>query len=123
MSFKLFNKSIFHLHELEQRTTSPEELEAIRTVKIAFSFVLHVGEWYGFDEYLESIQLARTSGPLESFATREEADAWMEKQPEPPPPAVVAIGSELYSVGYNRRRAVRALIRIPTQQELDTGAP
>lgn len=121
--FDLFDKTCFHLYEMEQRMSSPEELEAIRTAKIAFHFVMDVGEHHGFEEYLDTLHSSWTSRPVQSFTTREEADSWLEKQPEPPPSAVAAIGSELYSVGYNRRRRLRVLIRIPPQQELDTGAP
>ncbi|WP_146210013.1 hypothetical protein [Vitiosangium sp. GDMCC 1.1324] len=121
--FDFFKWTCFHLHELEQRISSPQELEAIGAARISLDFVMHVGEHHGFEEYLESIHSARASGPLQFFATREEADTWLNMQPEPPPPTVVAIGSELYSVGYHRLRALRVLIRIPTQQELRPGAP
>jgi hypothetical protein len=118
-----FNKTCFLLYEMEQRMSSPEELEAIRIAKIAFHFVMDVGEHHGFEEYLDTLHSSRTSRPVRSFATREEADSWLEKQPEPPPSATVAIGNELYAVGYNRRKGLRVLIRIPPQRELDTGAP
>jgi hypothetical protein len=121
--FNLYRWACFHLYVMEQRISSPEELEAIRTAKIAFDFVTYVGEEHGFEEYLEGIRSSRASRALLSFATRQEADAWLKNQPEPPPPAVIAIGNELYSVGYDRRRALRVLIRIPTQQELGAGAP
>jgi hypothetical protein len=121
--FKLYSRTCYDLYQMEKRTSSPEELGAIRTAKIAFHFVMHVGEEYGFEDYLLSIRSARTAPPLQSFATRKEADTWLATQPEPPPPAVVAIGNELYAAGYNRRRALRLLIRIPTPQELDPGAP
>jgi hypothetical protein len=49
--------------------------------------------------------------------------AWLERPHSPPIRAVVTIRSELFSVGYNRRRGLRLLTRIPSQQELDTGAP
>jgi hypothetical protein len=121
--FDCYKRTLFYLYELEQPPSSPEELMAIWTAKIAFDFIGYVGEWHGFEEYMESIRAPRNSRPLQSFATREDADSWLEHQPEPLPPAVVAIGSELFSVGYNRRRGLRLLIRIPPQQELDAGAP
>ncbi|MFL5358475.1 hypothetical protein [Archangium sp.] len=121
--FDFFNWTCFHLYEMEKRMSSPEELEAMRAAKIAFNFVMEVGEYHGFEEYRETVHSSRTSSPLQSFANQGEADAWLAKQPEPPPPEVVAIGNELYSVGYNRLRALRVLIRIPTPQELNTGAP
>jgi hypothetical protein len=121
--FKLYMKTCDALYQMEKRISSPEELEAIRTAKISFDFVMNEGEEYGVEDYLESIRSARTSRPLESFATREEAETWLATQPEPLHPAVVAIGNELYSAGYNRHRGLRLLLRIPTQQELDTRAP
>ncbi|WP_152622082.1 hypothetical protein [Archangium violaceum] len=121
--FELYRWACFHLHPMEQRISSPEEREAIRTTRIAFDFVMYVGEEHGFEDFLRSLHAARTSRPLQSFATREAAESWLETQPEPPPPAVVAIGGELYAVGYNRRREVRVLIRIPQQRELDAGPP
>ncbi|WPB74490.1 hypothetical protein KYC5002_36415 [Archangium violaceum] len=121
--FKLYDRTCYDLHQMEKRMSSPEELEAIRTARISFNFVMREGEEYGFEEYMESLRSARTAPPLVSFATHEEADSWLATQPEPPPPAVVSIGNELYSVGYNRRRKMRLLIRIPTQAELDSSAP
>ncbi|OJT21054.1 hypothetical protein BO221_29705 [Archangium sp. Cb G35] len=121
--FKLYDRTCYDLHQMEKRMSSPEELEAIRTAKISFNFVMRVGEEYGFEEYLESLRFARTAPRLASFATHEEADSWLATQPEPPPPAVVSIGNELYSVGYNRHRKMRVLIRIPPQRELDSSAP
>jgi hypothetical protein len=120
--FDLLNVVCFHLYEMEQRMSSPAELEALKTAKIAFHFVMWTGEGHGFEEYLETLHSSRTSPPLLSFSTREETDSWLATQPEPPPPAVVAIGRDLYSVGYNRRRGLRVLLRIPTPQELDAGA-
>jgi hypothetical protein len=113
--FDLFEKTCLHLHELEQRMSSPEELDALRTAKLAFHFVMNVGESLGLEAYLETLEASMSSPPVLSFATRQEADSWLAQQPEPPPPAVVAIGSGLYSVGYNRRRGGRVLLRIPTQ--------
>ncbi|ATB29605.1 hypothetical protein [Melittangium boletus] len=117
--FGFANWSFFHLHQLEQRLSSPEEIDALRVAKLAFHFVMDVGEDHGFEEYRRTLLASRTSHPLQSFATREEADTWLATQPEPPPPAVVAIGGDLYSVGYNRLKRYRVMIRIPTQQELD----
>lgn len=120
--FDFFKWTCFHLYELEKRVSSPEELEATKAARIAFEFVMGVGEYHGFEEYRETVHSSLTSRPILSFANREEADSWLAKQPEPPVPAVVSITSELYSVGYNRLRRLRVLIRIPTRQELETGA-
>jgi hypothetical protein len=121
--FDLCNKTCLHLYEMEQRMSSPEEVEAIRIAKIAFHFVMDVGEHHGFEAYLDTLRSSSDASTVRSFATREEAYSWLETQPSPPPPAVVAIGSDLYSVGFNRRKGLRVLIRIPTRRELDIGSP
>lgn len=121
--FAFFEWTSFHLYKLEQHLSSAEQREAMSAAKIAFHFVMHVGEYHGFEEYLGTLHTAMTPGPHLAFSTRQEADTWLEKQPEPPPPAVIAIGHKLYSVGYNRLRSLRVLIRLPTQQELDSGVP
>jgi hypothetical protein len=121
--FALYRWVCFHLYAMEQRISSAEQLEAVRTARIAFDFVMHVGEEHGFEDFLESVRSASASRPVQSFATLEAAGSWLETQPEPPPPAVVAVGGELYSVGYNRGCGSRVLIRIPTPRELDAGAP
>ncbi|MFY0562570.1 hypothetical protein ACN28E_01900 [Archangium lansingense] len=121
--FGLYERTCYDLYQMEKHVTSPEELESIRIAKISFHFVMHEGEEYGFEDYLESIRSARSAPPRKSFTTRAEADTWLATQPEPPPPVVVAIGNELYAAGYNRRRGLRLLIRHPTPPELNTGAP
>ncbi|OJH41710.1 hypothetical protein [Cystobacter ferrugineus] len=122
--FDLLNVVCFYLYEMEQRMSSPEEIEALKTAKIAFHFVMDTGEEHGFKEYLETLRSSMVSpAALQSFSTREEAESWLARQPEPPPPVVVAIGRDLYSVGYNRRHQMRLLLRIPTPQVLDTRAP
>lgn len=117
-----YKRTCYHLSELEKRLSSHEQLEATRAARISFDFVMRMGEEHGFEDYLEGIRSARTSPTLRSFASREEADTWLMTQPEPPPPTVVAIGSNLYVAGYNRRGRLRVLTRLPAQQELDTGA-
>lgn len=119
---ELYSRTCHHLHELEKRTSSPEQLAAIRTAKVSLDFVMRLGEAHGFEDYLESIRAASASPPLRSFENQAAADAWLMTQPEPPPPAVVAIENELYAVGYNRRRGLRVLTRIPTHHELAAGA-
>lgn len=117
--FDLLNKTSYHLHEFEPRLSSPEEYEALRITRIAFHFVMHMGEDHGFEEYLEALDASRRSRPRQSFATPQEAESWLATQPEPPPPSVVAIGSELYAVGYHRGRGLRVLLRLPTPLELN----
>lgn len=108
----------FHLHELEPHLSSPEEYNALEAAKIAFHFVMHLGETHGFQEYQSAVHASRTPPPSHTFASRGEAAHWLAAQTEPPPSVVIAIGDELHSVGYNRLKRLPILIRIPTPLEL-----
>ncbi|MCP3140619.1 hypothetical protein [Pyxidicoccus xibeiensis] len=122
--FSLFDHykwACYYLSALEKRLSSPQHLEAIRTARLAFDFVMRMGEEHGFEDYVGSIRSARAAPPFRSFARQEDADTWLDAQPEPPPSVVVAVGNELYAVGYNRRGRRRVLTRIPTNQELAAG--
>ncbi|MET0405936.1 MAG: hypothetical protein ABW123_26190 [Cystobacter sp.] len=121
--FTLYTFVCFHLHALEQRLSSSEEREALRVARLSFEFVMGSGEYHGLEEYLETLRTSRTSPPLHFFSAREDAESWLRTQPEPPAPAVISIGHDLYSVGYHRRRALPMLLRLPSLQELDAGAP
>jgi hypothetical protein len=115
----LIKRTLFLLHEVEQDTTAPEQIEAIRTAKIAFHFILGRGERHGFEDYLNGFDSDLSLRPLLSFPTREDADIWLREHPAPPHGAIVGIGEQLYSVGFDRKSGLRVLVRIPTQQELD----
>lgn len=117
--FDFFKWTAFHLYEVEKRIRTPEELEALGATRIAFEFVMHIGEQYGFAEYWQTLQELKVSPSLQSFPNRAEAESWLDRQPEPPPPAAVAIGGELHSVGYSRLKQLRVMIRIPMPRELD----
>jgi hypothetical protein len=121
--FDLYNYVCFHFYWMERRgVTFPEELEVLQVAQSAFSFVMRQGEEHGFEAYLESLRSARSASPRLALASREEADAWLEKQPAPPPPRVVSLGDDLYAVGYHRLRARPLLIRLPRPRELDAAA-
>jgi hypothetical protein len=118
MSDELFDKTLVFLHKVEQRGHSPEELEALRTAKIALHFIQSIGESYGFEDYLQNFNSEAPPAPLLSFATREEADLWLKSHPAPPHGAVVQIAEARYSVGFERKSGLRVLVRIPSAEEL-----
>ena len=117
--FELLEWTAFYLYELEKRIASPEAHEALRVSKIAFHFVMDSGEEHGFEEYQQTLHASEEEQPVHAFATQQEANNWLARQPEPPTPVVVSVGNERLSVGYDRLRRRRVLIRLPTRQELD----
>ena len=118
MSDDLFDKTLVWLHEVEQRTETHEELDALKTAKIALHFIQAIGESYGFEDYLRNFNSKAPLDPLLSFATRQEADKWLKDHPAPPHGAVVRIAESRYSVGFDRKSGLRVLVRIPPTEEL-----
>ena len=104
------------------RLLVPEELESLRAARIAFEFVMAMGEDHGFADSRSTLFASTATPPRQSFATREEADTWLATQPQPPLPAVVAIGGARYFLGYHRLKQQRVLIRLPMTHALDPGA-
>lgn len=59
--------------------------------------------------YLEDMTSDGLPAPVATFATREEAEAWLHAQPEPPRQVFIQIGGEHYLVAYHHRIHLRAL--------------
>lgn len=114
----LFDKTLILLHKVEQRGGSQEELEALKTAKIALHFIQAIGESYGFEDYLQNFASKEPLAPLLSFGKREEADSWLKNHPAPPHGAVICIADARYSVGFDRKSGLRVLVRIPADEEL-----
>lgn len=97
-----------------EKTESVEERDLLFTAADALRFVETTGQQYDFQDYRQDL---RTEGPemvLASFATREEAEAWLKNHPKPPRRAAVLIADEYHSVYYWRDTNVRKLNHSPT---------
>lgn len=113
-----FGRILLALHEARERPDSnPQHEEALTPAEVALHYIQESGLSDSFAEYLE--QSSNIPIPaIRSFASREEADAWLENHPRPPHGGWVLIGQERYSVGYWRESGRRILLRVPTQEEL-----
>jgi len=107
------------LYKLRAGTPSPEEQAALEVAADALSFILSIGKVHAFEDYRENLASNVLPPPLCSFDTREEADAWLMAHPEPPHGASVTIAGHRHTVAYVRHLAHRALLRFPTQEELE----
>ncbi len=59
--------------------------------------------------YLEEMTRGGLPAPTASFQTREEAEAWLALQPEPPRQVFITIASEYHLVAYHHRINLRAI--------------
>ena len=107
------------LYRIRAGIQSPEEQAALEVAADALSFILSIGKAHAFEDYREALESNLLPPPLCSFNTREEADAWLTAHPEPPHGATVTIAGHRHTVAYVRHLSHRALLRIPTQEELE----
>ncbi|MFY0526272.1 head protein [Archangium gephyra] len=80
------------------------------TAADALGFINMTGQQYEFDDYRQEF---RTEGPemvVASFATREEAGAWLKNHPRPPYMALVLIADQYHIVMYDRDDNFRKLV-------------
>jgi len=96
-------------------SSSPEDLEGLHSAALALHFIREAGCARDFAWFLA--HLGAPLPPLCSFATREEAESWLAKHPRPPHGASVQVGGELLTVGYQRERDQRLLVRFPWDGE------
>lgn len=95
---------------IHEKTESEEEKELLLTAADALQFIETTGQQYEFEDYRQDL---RTEGPamvIASFATREEAEAWLKKHPKPPRRAAVLIADEYHTVYYRRDTNFRKLV-------------
>ncbi|MFE8605044.1 head protein [Archangium violaceum] len=94
---------------IHEKTESAEEKELLLTAAEALRFIITTGQRYEFDDYRQEL---RTEGPgmvVASFATREEAEAWLKNHPRPPYLALVLIADQYHVVRYDRDSNFRKL--------------
>lgn len=93
-----------------EKTESEEEKELLFTAVEALRFIETTGQQYEFEDYRQDL---KTEGPamvIASFATREEAEAWLKNHPKPPRRAAVLIADEYHTVYYRRDTNDRRLV-------------
>jgi hypothetical protein len=89
-----------------------EEKELFRIAAAALMYISETGRSHSFEDYL---QFGKEDPPyaVASFQTREEADAWLAKHPEPPHGTHVLIADEYHLVAHRRQPDIRSLVKLP----------
>jgi hypothetical protein len=101
------------LGRLRAGTSSAEEQELLAVAIDAMLFITSTGQRYAFVDYLQQSETAALPPVVASFKTRDEAEDWLQKHPEPPDGTHVLIGDEYHHVVYSREKNLRRLIRSP----------
>ncbi len=93
-----------------EHAQSPEEKELFLLAIDALWFVWRNGQSYEFESYRKDVESEAPPRVIASFNTRDEAEAWLSAQPEPPDLACVLIADEYYGVLSSRDRSRRSLV-------------
>ncbi|MFY0575031.1 hypothetical protein ACN28S_12255 [Cystobacter fuscus] len=103
-----------------RHANEPETVAMIETVAKALHFIQHIGRANDFWEYARvfNTEEARPK-PLRSFASREEALAWLQTQPSLPYEVVLEVAGALHNVG-RMPKGDWVLIRFPSLKELES---
>jgi len=104
------------LARLRARTPSTEEQELLAVAINAMLFITSTGQRYAFADFLQYLDSNVPPPVVASFKTRQEAETWLNQQPEPPDSTLVLIADQYHSVLYNRELNHRRLLALPVME-------
>ncbi|PTL77149.1 head protein [Vitiosangium sp. GDMCC 1.1324] len=93
-----------------KQAQTPEEKELYLLAIDALWFVWMNGQSYEFESYRKDVESKAPPRVIASFNTRDEAEAWLGAQPEPPDLADVLIADEYHVIMSSRDRSRRLLV-------------
>ncbi|OJH39978.1 hypothetical protein [Cystobacter ferrugineus] len=103
-----------------RHANEPETVATIETVAKALHFIQHIGRANDFWEYARVFNTEEAwPKPLRSFASREEALAWLQTQPTLPYEVVLEVAGVLHNVE-RMPKGDWVLIRFPSLKELES---
>lgn len=97
---------------------SPEDMKGLQSAALALHFVAASDCTNDFNHFLAHLEAPLPA--LRVFDTRDEAESWLKQHPRPPHGARVKVGEEVRTVGYQRERNQRTLVRFPREEQLST---
>lgn len=97
------------LGRLLEESDSPEEKEKLNTAMDVFEFIFETGQAEAVDDYRQSLDVRAPPLVSASFATRNEAMAWLLAHPAPLNGAKVLVGGEYFNVVHFRDKDLRYL--------------
>ena len=110
---KLTSRAQELLAELLTNTPSQEQQELLNVLFDALLFIDSTGQLYAFEDYRQHLASDDPPRVVAAFKTREEADAWLMAQPEPPSSAYVLIADQYHQLVYLRETHQRRLFPHP----------
>ena len=114
----LLASSVSSLLRAGARVTSAEERESIQVILLALRFIRESGQSSDLERFVGVFDTRETFLPLRVFASRAEAEVWLNGHPRPPHGARIQIADQRFSVGYERGSHLRVLVRGPSLKEV-----
>jgi hypothetical protein len=99
----------FFLGLFEGAAGSTQEQELIQLIIDTLRFIVLTRQQHAFDKFRKDCEADAPPFFVASFATREEAEAWLQSHPSPPDFAEVLIAGKSYEVIYDRKTNLRRL--------------
>ncbi|ADO68725.1 hypothetical protein [Stigmatella aurantiaca] len=104
------------LSKLRDETGSEEERAQIQVILDALQFISSTDQHGAFNEYRRHVEAGGPPLVVASFDTREEAEAWLKKHPQPPDFANILIANQYHFVTHDRSTNIR---RLPRSRDLE----
>ena len=101
------------LARIRANTPSAEEQELLAVAINAVLFITSTGQRYAFADFLKRLESNAPPPVVASFKTHEEAESWLNSQPEPPDSTLVLIAGQYHTVLYLREMNHRRLVALP----------
>lgn len=102
---KLISNAQKFLAGIRANTQSKEQQDLLDVIFDALLFIDSTGQIYSFEDYRKHLVSDDPPRVVAAFGTREEAEAWLKEQPEPPSSAYVLIADQYHLLVYNRELA------------------
>ena len=102
--------------QLRDEPESTDERESIQVILDALRFISSTQQYSAFGEYLEHVEAGGPPYAVAAFATKEEAEAWLKKLPEPPDSANVLIANTYHDVVHDHEADT---LRLPRNRSLE----
>lgn len=108
---RLSKTEAFFTGLLDEPDSAGEE-ELIQVILDTLRFISATGQYEAFSQYLEHLEACAPPYVVAAFNTKQEAQSWLDKHPDPPRFADVLIGNDYHAVMCDRETNFRRLPRV-----------